>query len=80
MRLGWSIDSTSHVAIFVEDEGSGLSDTSNLFVPFFTTKTNGNGIGLLLSRQIAEGHRGTLVLESGGERHGVRAVLRLPLR
>ena len=44
----------------VEDEGPGLPDTSNLFVPFFTTKPSGSGIGLALSRQIAEAHGGTL--------------------
>ena len=46
----------------VEDDGPGLPDSANLFVPFFTTKPGGTGIGLVLSRQIAEAHRGTLVL------------------
>jgi PAS domain S-box-containing protein len=65
--------------ITVEDEGPGLPDTSNLFVPFFTTKPAGSGIGLALSRQIAEAHGGTLVLENRTEARGCRAVLRLPL-
>jgi two-component system, NtrC family, nitrogen regulation sensor histidine kinase NtrY len=79
VRVGWSVEGASYVAIVVEDEGLGLSDTSNLFVPFFTTKTGGNGIGLVLSRQIAEGHRGTLALEKNTRVQGVRAVIRLPL-
>ena len=64
--------------ITVEDEGPGLPDTANLFVPFFTTKPAGSGIGLALSRQIAEAHGGTLALENRIGARGCRAVLRLP--
>jgi two-component system nitrogen regulation sensor histidine kinase NtrY len=63
----------------VEDEGPGLSNTSNLFVPFFTTKPGGSGIGLVLSRQIAEAHGGTLTLENRKSGRGCEALLRLPL-
>jgi two-component system, NtrC family, nitrogen regulation sensor histidine kinase NtrY len=65
--------------ILVEDEGPGLSESGNLFVPFFTTKPGGSGIGLVLSRQIAEGHGGSLELENRAEGRGVRARLVVPV-
>ncbi len=65
--------------LLVEDEGPGLGDTGNLFVPFYTTKPGGSGIGLVLARQIAEGHGGTLVLENRRGSPGARARLTLPL-
>ncbi|MEP6689560.1 MAG: ATP-binding protein [Gemmatimonadaceae bacterium] len=71
-RAGW-------LEIYVDDQGPGISETSNLFVPFFTTKPEGSGIGLVLSRQIAEAHDGTLALVKRAEGPGTRAVLRLPL-
>jgi two-component system nitrogen regulation sensor histidine kinase NtrY len=70
---------TPFLEVRVEDEGPGLSNTANLFVPFFTTKPAGSGIGLVLSRQIAEAHGGSLTLENREETRGCRAVLRLPL-
>ena len=65
--------------IRIEDEGPGLGTTANLFVPFFTTKPGGSGIGLPLSRQIAEAHGGSLQLEDRKDRSGCIARLRLPL-
>jgi nitrogen fixation/metabolism regulation signal transduction histidine kinase len=68
------------VRVLVDDEGPGVSNTANLFVPFFTTKPGGSGIGLVLSRQIAEAHGGTLSLENRVPGPGCRAVLTLPRR
>ena len=70
----------AYLEILVEDEGPGLTSTANLFVPFFTTKPGGSGIGLVVSRQIAEAHGGTLTLENHAASPGCVAQLRLPLR
>ncbi len=77
VSLDWKqVDGSLQIS--VEDEGPGLPDTANLFVPFFTTKPAGSGIGLALSRQIAEAHGGTLTLENRTDARGCRATLRLP--
>ena len=78
VRVGWR-RILGRVEVWVEDEGPGLSNTSNLFVPFFTTKPGGSGIGLVLSRQIAEAHGGTLTLENRRNSHVCEARLRLPI-
>ncbi len=67
-----------YIEVWVQDEGPGLANTTNLFVPFFTTKPQGSGIGLVLCRQIAEAHGGALTLESRADRPGCVARLRLP--
>jgi signal transduction histidine kinase len=67
------------VEVLVEDEGPGIADATNLFVPFFTTKRHGSGIGLVLSRQIAEAHGGSLTLENRRDRQGSVARLKLPV-
>jgi signal transduction histidine kinase len=78
VRVGWSRNKRN-LDVWIEDEGPGLPNTTNLFVPFFTTKQSGSGIGLVLSRQIAEAHGGTLTLENRKEGTGCEARLRLPL-
>jgi two-component system nitrogen regulation sensor histidine kinase NtrY len=80
VRVGWSrtTGGIPYVEIHVDDDGPGLSNTANLFVPFFTTKPAGSGIGLVLSRQIAEAHGGSLTLTNRDNGRGCRASLRLP--
>jgi C4-dicarboxylate-specific signal transduction histidine kinase len=78
VSLGWrKLD--GFVEVFVEDEGPGLANPGNLFVPFFTTKPQGSGIGLVLCRQIAENHGGSLKLENRSDRPGCIATLQLPV-
>jgi nitrogen fixation/metabolism regulation signal transduction histidine kinase len=76
--IGWS-RAGRQVQIWVEDDGPGLTNTANLFVPFFTTKPGGSGIGLALCRQIAEAHGGTLTLENRPNARGCVARLHLPV-
>jgi two-component system, NtrC family, nitrogen regulation sensor histidine kinase NtrY len=78
VKSGW-IQNNGKLDVWITDEGPGLASTANLFVPFFTTKIEGSGIGLVLSRQIAEAHGGTLTLENRRDMKGCEAHLRLPL-
>lgn len=66
------------IAVEILDEGHGLAAIDNLFVPFFTTKPHGCGIGLFVARQIAEGHGGSVALANRADRPGCIASLRLP--
>jgi two-component system, NtrC family, nitrogen regulation sensor histidine kinase NtrY len=74
---GWR-EKEDAVEIFVQDEGPGIMNPANLFVPFFTTKPDGSGIGLPLSRQIAEAHGGSLALMNRESGKGAEALLCLP--
>jgi nitrogen fixation/metabolism regulation signal transduction histidine kinase len=78
VEVGWT-KTFAYLELWVRDEGPGLSNTTNLFVPFFTTKPGGSGIGLVLCRQIAEAHSGALTLENRRDGPGCEARLRLPL-
>jgi two-component system nitrogen regulation sensor histidine kinase NtrY len=76
--IRWEVAATT-LMVEVEDDGPGLASDANLFVPFFTTKPDGSGIGLVLSRAIAESHGGTVDLLPRREGHGCVARVVLPL-
>ena len=78
VHLTWS-NISGAVEILIEDDGPGIANLQNLFVPFFTTKPSGSGIGLVLCRQIVENHGGTLTLINRESATGTTARLRLPL-
>ena len=78
VEVGWT-RKRGRVELWVLDDGPGLPNTANLFVPFFTTKPGGSGIGLVLSRQIAEAHGGELTLKNRTGARGCEARLLLPI-
>ena len=78
VEVSW-VTRNGRLEVWVRDGGPGIADTGNLFVPFFTTKPEGSGIGLVLSRQIAEAHGGTLTLANRDDRRGCEAWLSLPI-
>jgi nitrogen fixation/metabolism regulation signal transduction histidine kinase len=77
VRASWTVTAGT-VVVVVEDDGPGVADTANLFTPFFTTKPSGSGIGLVLARQIAEAHGGSLVVRNRRTGRGAEAVITLP--
>ena len=68
------------ILIQVEDNGIGISNDiiEDIFVPFYTTKENGSGIGLSLSKQIMQNHNGTISVNSAPKK-GAKFTLRFPL-
>jgi signal transduction histidine kinase len=78
VQIGWSKNGNA-IHLYVQDQGPGIANPANLFVPFFTTKPGGSGVGLVLSRQIAEAHGGTLTLQNRGHERGCEARLQLPV-
>ena len=78
VRVRWRRE-LDHAIVEIVDDGPGIGATENLFIPFYTTKPGGSGIGLVLARQIAEAHGGSLTLENRADTHGCVAQLRLPV-
>jgi nitrogen fixation/metabolism regulation signal transduction histidine kinase len=76
--VSWSKTPTQAILRIV-DSGPGLLNPSNLFVPFYTTKPEGSGIGLVLAQQIASAHKGSITLTNNPDPPGCVAELRLPL-
>ena len=78
VTVRWSAE-FSDLSLRIEDDGPGLSNPSNAFTPFYTTKPNGSGVGLVLSRQIAEAHGGSIEISNRTERRGCVVRVALPL-
>jgi signal transduction histidine kinase len=69
----------SDLLVTIEDQGLGIANVDNLFVPFYTTKPTGSGVGLALAQQIARAHGGEITLVNREDGEGARATVRLPL-
>jgi two-component system nitrogen regulation sensor histidine kinase NtrY len=78
VRTSWRIDD-SMLLVTIEDRGMGIANAENLFVPFYTTKPAGSGVGLALAQQIARAHGGEISLVNREDGEGARATIRLPL-
>jgi two-component system nitrogen regulation sensor histidine kinase NtrY len=78
ITINWAV-SNHKFKLSIYDQGTGINNPDNLFVPFYTTKKKGSGIGLILCRQIAEAHGGQLTLINRTDRSGCEAILTLPL-
>lgn len=79
IALTWKV-SGRDLVLTIDDNGPGLMNPSNVFVPFYTTKPSGSGIGLVLSRQIAEAHGGSLELSNRVDERGCTVTVTLPLK
>jgi two-component system, NtrC family, nitrogen regulation sensor histidine kinase NtrY len=79
VRVAWHTEDDS-VLVEIDDSGHGIANADNLFVPFYTTKPKGSGVGLALAQQVARAHRGDVTLVSRGDGSGARATVRLPLK
>jgi two-component system, NtrC family, nitrogen regulation sensor histidine kinase NtrY len=80
VAIAWSlVGDGDSVEISVRDRGPGVADAASLFVPFFTTKPGGAGIGLALTREIVDAHRGRVSIENRADGPGACALVRLPV-
>jgi nitrogen fixation/metabolism regulation signal transduction histidine kinase len=73
----WEV-TEADVNLLIEDNGPGLLNPANVFTPFYTTKPSGSGVGLVLSRQIAEAHGGRIEIANRNEARGCRVTVVLP--
>jgi nitrogen fixation/metabolism regulation signal transduction histidine kinase len=78
VRASWKL-ADSNVLVTIEDRGMGIANKENLFVPFYTTKPSGSGVGLVLAKQIARAHGGEVQLVNRDDGEGARAIVRLPV-
>jgi nitrogen fixation/metabolism regulation signal transduction histidine kinase len=78
VRVYWQLAGSS-ASVVIEDRGLGIANTENLFVPFYTTKPTGSGVGLALAQQIARAHGGEIRLLNRDDGDGARAIVRLPV-
>jgi len=78
VKVSWGIEDGA-LLVAIEDSGQGIANTENLFVPFYTTKPAGSGVGLALAQQIARAHGGEIALVNRDDGEGARATIRLPL-
>jgi nitrogen fixation/metabolism regulation signal transduction histidine kinase len=78
VSASWKLADSS-VLVTIEDRGMGIANTENLFVPFYTTKPSGSGVGLALAQQIARAHGGEIRLVNREDGPGARATVRLPV-
>jgi nitrogen fixation/metabolism regulation signal transduction histidine kinase len=78
VRASWKF-ADSNVLVTIEDRGLGIANEENLFVPFYTTKPSGSGVGLALAQQIARAHGGEVQLVNRDDGEGARAIVRLPV-
>ncbi|MGD0736154.1 MAG: ATP-binding protein [Terracidiphilus sp.] len=78
VRASWRL-AEGNLLVTIEDRGMGIANTENLFVPFYTTKPAGSGVGLALAQQIARAHGGEIGLVNREDSEGARATIRLPL-
>jgi nitrogen fixation/metabolism regulation signal transduction histidine kinase len=78
VHASWKL-ADSNVLVTIEDRGMGIANAENLFVPFYTTKPSGSGVGLALAQQIARAHGGEVQLVNRDDGEGARAIVRLPV-
>lgn len=78
VRVSWQLADFA-VTVLIEDRGQGIANPENLFVPFYTTKPSGSGVGLPLAQQIARAHGGEINIRNREDPPGASATIRLPI-